>query len=152
VAVLAQDADGLVVARVGDPRVGPLDRAPGQRGGQQQRGDHLLALGVKEGVGARPGIGVGGGEDVGEGGGLDLVGDVAERVPPPAGGSSISRWGSNTHTGPTVERGPRVASTASRLFEVVTTAPGASRMAGITRLVVLPVRGPAMSSEQSSQP
>jgi hypothetical protein len=62
---LAQDADGLVVARVGDPQVGVLDRAPGERGGQKQRGDHLLALGIEECVGVRRWVGVGGGEDVG---------------------------------------------------------------------------------------
>ena len=86
VVVLAQDADRLVVAGVGDPQVGLLDRAAGERGGQQQRGDDLLALGVKERVGARLRVVVGGGEDVGEVGGLDLVGDIRERVPPPARG------------------------------------------------------------------
>ena len=90
---------------------------------------------------------------------LDLVGDVGERVPPPARGSSDELAAGRTPTpGRRPAAGPRVASTTSRLFDVVTTAPGASRIAGTTRAVVLPVRGPPMSSEhvlpalQSSRP
>ena len=59
-------------------------------------------------------------------------------------------WGSNTHTGPCSARGSRVASTRSRLFDVASTAPGAARTAGIARAVVLPVRGPQMSTALSS--
>ena len=48
----------------------------------------------------RAGVRVGGGEVVGEVGGLHLVGDVGQRVPPPAAGSSTSCCGSKTQTGP----------------------------------------------------
>src|SRR5690606_9178797 len=57
--------------------------------------------------------------------------------------------GSKTHTGAVSSRTPRVPSTTSRLFEVETTAPGASRIAGMTREVDLPVRGPQMSRLRS---
>lgn len=66
------------------------------------------------------------------------------------GSSCATCCGSNTHTGPRAVRGPRVASTMSRLLEVTRTAPGPSRMAGMARRVVLPVRGPQMSTCMSS--
>ncbi|WP_459964051.1 hypothetical protein [Nocardia sp. IFM 10818] len=45
-----------------------------------------------------------------------------------------------------------MASTTSRLFEVTMTGPGASTIAGITRLVVFPRRGPQMSTVNASHP
>jgi len=65
---------------------------------------------------------------------------------------SAMPWGSNNHTVPFPARSPRVASTASALFEVNARAPGASAIAGTAAAVVFPVRGPATSTEQSSQP
>ncbi len=66
------------------------------------------------------------------------------------GASAATCCGSKTHTGPRAARGPRVASTMSRLLEVTRTAPGPSRIAGTARRVVLPVRGPQMSTCMSS--
>ncbi|KAF0963136.1 hypothetical protein MLGJGCBP_03737 [Rhodococcus sp. T7] len=64
---------------------------------------------------------------------------------------SATFCGSKIHTFPPLaSRGSRVASTTSRLFEVVNTAPGASRIAGITRELLFPERGPQMSTCMSS--
>ncbi|SLJ82728.1 Uncharacterised protein [Mycobacteroides abscessus subsp. abscessus] len=51
---------------------------------------------------------------------------------------------------PLASRTSRVASTTSRLFEVDSTGPIAARIAGITRDVDLPWRGPQMSRCRSS--
>jgi len=60
-------------------------------------------------------------------------------------------WGSNTHTVPRLQRGSRVASCTSALFEVTTTGPGADMIAGIARDVDFPVRGPAIATPTPSQ-
>ena len=69
-------------------------------------------------------------------------------------GSRVARWarrcGSNTATGPRDARAARVIARLSGRVEVVTTAPGASRIIGITTLWPLPERGGPNSSIESS--
>ena len=60
--------------------------------------------------------------------------------------------GSNSHVLPRLARKAAVSSDTSRLFVVARTLPGASRMAGMTRLLVLPCRAPHRSTDTSSGP
>src|SRR5699024_7744228 len=68
----------------------------------------------------------------------------------PAGMPSARCWGSKTATGPMRCRARRVAVRLSGRVLVVTTAPGASRIAGITMCRPLPERGGPMSRIESS--
>lgn len=68
----------------------------------------------------------------------------------PAGSPSARCWGSNTATVPRRCRARRVAVRLSGRVEVVTTGPGASRMAGMTMCRPLPERGGPISRIESS--
>ena len=76
-----------------------------------------------------------------------LIGD--QRSPPD---TPLARpCGSKTPTGPRLARAVIVAARLSGRVLVVTTAPGASRMKGITRLKPLPLRGgPRITIESST--
>jgi len=83
--VPAQYAGGLVVGGVGEPGVDVRDGTPVQGGGHEQASEQILTRGVEERVGPRAGVTGPGGEVLRQRGGLDLVGDVGERIPPPSG-------------------------------------------------------------------
>ena len=68
----------------------------------------------------------------------------------PAGSPSARCWGSKIATGPMRRRARMVAVRLSGRVEVTTTAPGASRIAGITRCRPLPERGGPMTMIESS--
>src|SRR5699024_5214577 len=67
------------------------------------------------------------------------------------GSSPTSPRGSWTQTTPFSERGPRVRSTRSRLFDVASTGPSVSMTCGTHTQDVLPARGPMIQVWTHSQ-
>lgn len=142
VSVLAENPDWCVIGGPGQPRVDGSDRPAVEGACKQQPGEEILAGGVKVNIGFGAGVSGAGGEVLGELRGFDFVGDLAEGAPPPGEFFERDRLRVEHPHGPVLARTSRVASTTSRLLEVTSTPPGASRIAGTARLVVLPVRAP----------
>ena len=78
------------------------------------------------------------------------IGDQRTPLPPTAGSPAVRCCGSKTATGPRSFRASMVAAMLSGRVEVVTTAPGASRMALMTRCSPLPERGGPITRIESS--
>ncbi len=65
-------------------------------------------------------------------------------------GARARRWGSKTITGPRPARAARVTARLSGRVEVVTSAPGASRIIGMTTFMPFPDRGGPSTRTESS--